>query len=185
MAHEGHDHHDHDHDHDHGGHHHHPHHGHAESAVSTWIVTCSDTRDAPGDESGAIARKLIAAFGHSIAGQEIVKDDAHSIEHALEHALEHGARCVIFTGGTGVSSRDVTIETLAPKFSKTLDGFGELFRSLSFAQIGSAAWLSRASAGVINGALIFCLPGSPRAVQLALEKLILPELSHAVREVLR
>lgn len=180
MGHEGHDHHDHDHDHGH-----HPHHGHAESAVSTWIVTCSDTRSAEDDEGGALARKLIIGAGHSIAGQEVVKDDAHSIEHALEHALEHGARCVIFTGGTGISSRDVTIQTLAPKFSRTLDGFGELFRMLSFQQIGSAAWLSRACAGVINGALIFCLPGSPKAVQLALEKLILPELSHAVREVLR
>lgn len=184
MAHEGHDHH-HDVGHDHHPHHTAQDHAHAESAVSTWIVTCSDTRTEATDEGGALARKLIVASGHPIAGQELVKDDAHAITHALEHALEHGARCVIFTGGTGVSSRDVTIETLAPKFSRTLDGFGELFRMLSFQQIGSAAWLSRACAGVINGALIFCLPGSPKAVQLALEKLILPELSHAVREVLR
>lgn len=182
MAHEGHDHHEHEHEHEH---HHHPHHGHAPSAVATWVVTCSDTRDAASDEGGAVARDLIIAAGHSIAGQELVKDDALAIEHALAHALEHGARCVIFTGGTGVSSRDVTIETLAPKFKKTLDGFGELFRALSFQQIGSAAWLSRASAGVIDGALVFCLPGSPKAVRLALERLILPELSHAVREVLR
>ncbi|MFT3709387.1 MAG: molybdenum cofactor biosynthesis protein B [Archangium sp.] len=181
MAHEGHEHHDH-HDHHHHGEHHH---GHAESAVATWIVTCSDTRTVENDEGGALAKKLVIASGHSLLGTELVKDDAHAIEHALEHALEHGARCVIFTGGTGITARDVTIETLAPKFSRRLDGFGELFRMLSYQQVGSAAWLSRATAGVINGAIVFCLPGSPKAVQLALEKLILPELSHAVREVLR
>lgn len=184
MGHEGHE-HDHDHHHDHHEHHHHPHHGHAESPVSTWVVTCSDTRDAKSDEGGRTAKDLVIAAGHTLLGSELVKDDAHSIEHALAHAVEHGARCVIFTGGTGLSSRDVTIETLQPKFTRALDGFGELFRMLSFQQIGPAAWLSRACAGVIGGALVFCLPGSPAAVKLALEKLVLPELSHATREMLR
>ena len=179
MAHEG-------HDHDHHHHHHHDHHdGHAESAVGCWVVTVSDTRTATTDEGGPLAKKLIIGAGHSLLGTELVKDDDHAIEHALEHALEHGARCVIFTGGTGVGRRDVTVETLEPKFEKRLDGFGELFRALSFQQVGSAAWLSRASAGVVKGALVFALPGSPKAVELAVTKLILPELEHAVREMLR
>lgn len=180
MAHDGHD------------HHHHPHepadhhaHGHAESAVGCWVVTCSDTRTAATDEGGPAARRLLAEAGHTLLGSELVKDDAQAIAHALEHALAHGARCVIFTGGTGVGRRDVTVESLEAKFDKRLDGFGELFRALSFQQVGSAAWLSRATAGVVQGALIFALPGSPKAVELALSKLILPELGHAVREMLR
>ncbi|MFO0597596.1 MAG: molybdenum cofactor biosynthesis protein B [Myxococcaceae bacterium] len=192
MAHEGHD-HAHHHTHDHGPgadhHHHHEHehhhHGTSPSAVATWVVTCSDTRDASTDEGGALARKLVIASGHTLLGHEVVKDDAAAITHALEHALEHGARAVIFTGGTGLTSRDVTVQTLAPRFERTLDGFGELFRMLSYQQVGSAAWLSRATAGLVKGALIFVLPGNPKAVQLALEKLILPELGHALREVLR
>lgn len=182
MAHEGHDHHHHEH-----AHHDHHHHaaGHAETPVATWVVTCSDTRTPETDEGGALAKKLVVGAGHSLIGSELVKDDAAAIGHALEHALEHGARCVIFTGGTGITRRDVTVETLEPKFEKRLEGFGELFRMLSFQQVGSAAWLSRATAGVIGGALVFALPGSPKAVSLALEKLVLPELSHAVREMLR
>lgn len=182
MAHEGHDHHEH-HQHDHHEHDHH--HGHAATAVATWVVTCSDTRTSNTDEGGALAKKLVIDAGHSLIGSELVKDEAAAIMHALEHALEHGARCVIFTGGTGITRRDVTVETLEPRFEKRLDGFGELFRMLSFQQVGSAAWLSRASAGVVQGALIFALPGSPKAVALALEKLVLPELGHAVRELLR
>ena len=172
--------------------HHHHHHSsravsqdHAESAVACWVVTCSDTRTPTTDAGGPMAKRLLISAGHSMLGSELIKDDAAEIIHALEHALAHGARCVIFTGGTGVGRRDVTVETLEPKFEKRLDGFGELFRSLSFQQVGSAAWLSRASAGVIQGALVFALPGSPQAVELALTKLILPQLDHAVREMLR
>lgn len=182
--------------HDGPDHHHHPHssraeskdhhhHGHAESAVACWVVTCSDTRTATTDEGGPLVKKLLMGAGHTLLGTELVKDDAAAIIHALEHAQAHGARCVIFTGGTGVGRRDVTAETLEAKFEKRLDGFGELFRSLSFQQVGSAAWLSRATAGVACGALVFVLPGSPRAVELALTRLILPELEHAVREMLR
>lgn len=183
MGHEG---HDHDHAHDHHHHHHeHPHQGHAESPVAMWVITSSDTRDATTDEGGTLARNLIIGAGHLLLGSELVKDDAHALTHALEHALEHGTRCVVITGGTGLSARDVTIETIEARYTRRLDGFGELFRMLSFQEIGPAAWLSRASAGVVSGALVFCLPGSPAAVKLALEKLILPEASHAVREMLR
>lgn len=179
MAHEG---HDHDHEHDH---HHHHEHGHAENAVGCWVVTCSDTRTPETDKSGAVAKNLLTEAGHTVLGAQLVKDEPVAILHALEHALEHGARCVFFTGGTGVGRRDVTVETLEARFEKRLDGFGELFRALSFQQVGSAAWLSRATAGVMMGALVFSVPGNPKAVELALTKLILPQLEHAVREMLR
>ncbi|MDP1822081.1 MAG: molybdenum cofactor biosynthesis protein B [Archangium sp.] len=179
MAHDGPDHHHH-----HDDHHHH-HHGHAQSAVGCWVVTCSDTRTAATDEGGPLAKRLLMEAGHTFLGAELVKDDTSAILHALEHALAHGARCVIFTGGTGLTRRDVTVEALEAKFEKRVDGFGELFRALSFQQVGSAAWLSRATAGVVQGALVFVLPGSPKAVELAMTRLILPELDHAVREILR
>ena len=179
MAHEGHDHHHHDHEHEHH------HHGHAETAVGCGVVTCSDTRTSTTDEGGPLAQRLLKEAGHSLLGSELVKDDAKAIEHSLEHGLEHGARCIIFTGGTGIGRRDVTVQTLEAKFDKRLEGFGELFRSLSFHQVGSAAWLSNATAGVVKGALVFALPGSPKAVELALKQLIIPELAHAVREMLR
>jgi molybdenum cofactor biosynthesis protein B len=179
MAHEGHDHHHpHEHEHDH-------HHGHAENAVACWVVTVSDTRTEETDQGGPTAKKLLADAGHTLVGSELVQDDAAAIEHALTHALEHGARCVVFTGGTGVGRRDVTVETVERRFEKKLDGFGELFRMLSFQQVGSKAWLSRATAGLVQGAIVFVLPGSPKAVELAVSKLILPELGHAVREMLR
>lgn len=180
MAHEGHDHHHHHH-HEHDHHHH----GASENAVACWVVTCSDTRTEATDGGGPLARRLLADAGHSLIGAELVRDDAAAIAHALDHALEHGARCVVFTGGTGVGRRDVTVEALEARFEKRLDGFGELFRALSFQQVGSAAWLSRATAGVVRGALVFVIPGSPKAVELAVSRLIAPELGHAVRELLR
>ncbi len=184
MAHEGHDHHHDEHDHEY------PRSSRAESreaetAVGCWVVTCSDTRTSTTDEGGPLAQRLLKEAGHSLLGSELVKDDAKAIEHSLEHALAHGARCIIFTGGTGIGRRDVTVQTLEAKFDKRLEGFGELFRSLSFHQVGSAAWLSNATAGVVKGALVFALPGSPKAVELALKQLIIPELAHAVREMLR
>lgn len=180
MAHEG-------HEHPHHDHHHHPHHhhGHAENAVACWVVTVSDTRDAQTDEGGPTARRLLVDAGHTLAGSDLVKDEVAAIGAALDHALEHGARCVVFTGGTGLSRRDVTLEALAPRFEKRIEGFGELFRSLSFQQVGPKAMLSRAAAGVVQGALVFAVPGNPKAVALAMQQLILPDLGHAVRELLR
>lgn len=182
MAHEGHDHHHESHE---------PHHSHShpdalpETTVAVWVVTCSDTRQAHDDEGGALARSLAAGAGHTVLGHDLVKDDAVAIGAALDHALAHGARAIVFTGGTGIARRDVTLEALEPRFEKRLDGFGELFRSLSFAQVGSAALASRAAAGVVQGALVFALPGAPKAVRLAMERLILPELGHLVRELLK
>lgn len=212
MGHEGHE-HDHDdphghghhhHDHEHGHHHHsghahQPHHApehahahtvlehkaHAPTSVSAFVVTCSDTRDAALDESGRALREGLEAAGHSIAGYKIVKDDPDAIRVALAEAVEAGARAVLFNGGTGISRRDCTVETLRSLFEKELPGFGELFRSLSYQQIGSAALLSRATAGTYRGMIVFAVPGSPKAVRLALSALILPELGHAVRELMR
>lgn len=181
MAHDG---------HEHDDHHHHdaPHHQHrvdSPSTVSTYLITCSDSRDAAKDESGAVMRALLEGAGHSVTGQAVILDEAAALKAELEKALSLGARAIAISGGTGLSRRDVTIETLTPMFEKTLDGFGELFRHFSFDQVGSAAMLSRAVAGSIKGAIVFALPGSPRAVELAFKKLILPELGHLVRELSR
>lgn len=199
MGHDGHNHPPgHSHDHDHGHHHHrHPHrdHGHSHVAdehhaaapahVSAFVITCSDTRNEKQDESGRIIRALLEDRGHHFAGYELVKDDGESIRAAIERAVEAGARAVIVNGGTGIGPRDVTIETVGPMFEKRLDGFGELFRSLSYKEIGSAAMMSRAAAGTFRGAIVFCLPGSPQAVRTAMDLLILPEVGHAVRELSR
>lgn len=206
MGHEGHDHDDHD---DHGGHphthgggqpHSHPHtHGHAHgtaphvhhagcdhthSPVATWVITCSDTRTARTDESGHVAQHALEDAGHTLLGTSLVKDEPEAIRAAIAAALAAGARAVILTGGTGITPRDQTIETVRPLLKKELPGFGELFRMLSFQEIGAAAWLSRATAGTLDGALLFALPGSPHAVRLGIEKLIAPELGHAVRMLL-
>jgi molybdenum cofactor biosynthesis protein B len=153
--------------------------------VSTFVVTCSDTRDAARDESGRVLREGLESAGHMVAGAVVVKDDAEAIRGALAQAQAAGARAVLFTGGTGIGRRDCTVETLRPLFEKELPGFGELFRMLSYRQVGSAAMMSRATAGTYQGMILFALPGSPQAVRLALDALILPELGHAVRELMR
>lgn len=198
MAHEGHD-HDHDHGHGHGHHHHHDHgHGHGHGSptaaehkahapvhVSAFVVTCSDTRDESKDESGRVLRELLEGEGHSVSGYRVIQDEPEAIRAMLKEAQAVGARAVIFNGGTGIGRRDSTVETLQGLFEKTLPGFGELFRALSFQEIGSAAMMSRATAGTYEGMILFALPGSPQAVRLGLRKLILPELGHAVRELTR
>jgi molybdopterin adenylyltransferase len=179
MAHEG-------HDHDEPHHHQQPHHAHevqTETSVSCFVVTVSDTRTEKEDLSGRCIVDALRAAGHGIAGTQVVRDDRAEIVKAVEHGLSHGARVLVFTGGTGISRRDVTLEALEPLFEKHLSGFGELFRSLSFAEVGPRAMLSRAAAGTYQGALIFALPGSPKAVKLAMEKLVATELGHFVRMV--
>jgi molybdenum cofactor biosynthesis protein B len=135
--------------------------------------------------SGRAARQALEAAGHPVVGQEVVPDEPAAIRAALQRAVEGGARAVILTGGTGITRRDQTVEAVRPLLDKEVPGFGELFRMLSFQEIGSAAWLSRALAGTFREALVFVLPGSPNAVRLALDRLILPELGHAVRELSR
>ncbi|XXF81625.1 molybdenum cofactor biosynthesis protein MoaB [Myxococcaceae bacterium GXIMD 01537] len=161
------------------------HRSHAPATVSAFVVTCSDSRDAAHDESGRALREGLESAGHTVSGYKVVKDDPDAIRVALAEAVAVGARAVLFNGGTGIGKRDSTVETLRALFEKELPGFGELFRALSYQQIGSAALLSRATAGTYRGMIIFAMPGSPQAVRLALGSLILPELGHAVRELTR
>jgi molybdenum cofactor biosynthesis protein B len=147
------------------------------------VITVSDTRTLESDSGGALLCELLAGGGHRVALREIVKDEVGAIREALERALASpDCAAVVLTGGTGVAPRDVTPEAVAPLLECELPGFGELFRQLSFAEIGSAALLSRALGGLARGKPVFALPGSRAAVRLALERLILPELGHLVGE---
>lgn len=146
------------------------------------IVTISDTRTEQDDGSGKAIRQLLEDDGHKTVFYSIVKDEAGPILSAVQEALGQ-ADVVICNGGTGISPRDITIQTLRPLFSGILEGFGEIFRSLSYDEIGSSAMLSRAVAGVVGKDLLFCLPGSPNAVKLAMKELILPEMGHMLAQV--
>jgi molybdenum cofactor biosynthesis protein B len=155
----------------------------APRSVRIFVVTASDTRGEAQDESGAFLREGIAFAGHELAGYRVVKDDPAQIRAALDDAARAGADAVVVNGGTGIAGRDRTYEAVAGVLEKRLDGFGELFRMLSYAEIGSAAMLSRAVAGVWDGRAVFSVPGSRAAVRLAWEKLIGPEVGHVVREI--
>lgn len=153
----------------------------APSRVVCAVLTVSDTRVPENDHSGARIRDRLQQAGHTVAVHRIVRDERASIVSAVESlAGEGGVDAVVLTGGTGLAPRDVTYEAVIGMLHKTIDGFGELFRMLSYAEIGASAMLSRAVAGVIGGTVVFALPGSPAACELALEKLILPELAHAI-----
>ena len=152
---------------------------HAPASVKCGVVTISDSRKPESDESGKLVQDLLRRAGHSVLFYVVVKDEPKQILDAVEQA-SWTCDAILTNGGTGLGKRDVTIPTLQPTFERGLPGFGELFRSLSYASIGSAAMLSAAAAGVYHGRLVFCLPGSPDACRLAMEKLILPELGHAV-----
>jgi len=167
----------------------HPRHHHRTAAaaqVPTVVVCVSDTRTLSTDAGGQRIAELLAAAGHPVVAREVVRDEPAQIREALERWLRApDVRAVIFTGGTGVAPRDVTPETLEPLLARVIPGFGELFRMLSWHDIGSAALLSRALAGIAEGRLVFALPGSRAAVELALEKLILPELGHLAAEAVK
>lgn len=164
-------------------------HGHRRDApaqVPAAVVTVSDTRTLETDSGGALVAELLAAAGHPVLARAIVRDEPGEIRRGLEAALARdGVRAVILTGGTGIAPRDVTPETVEPLLDRVIPGFGELFRSLSYQEIGSAALLSRALAGLRAGRVVFVLPGSRGALRLALEKLILPELGHLAGEALK
>lgn len=157
----------------------------APKSVRCKIVTVSDTRTKESDKSGGLMIELLTEAGHVIADYVIVKDDAEPIRDAVLKGCEDPNIDVVLTnGGTGIALRDVTIETVAALFQKEISGFGELFRLLSYQEdIGSAAILSRAAAGVINNKAVFSTPGSTGAVRLAMTKLILPEIGHVVSEL--
>lgn len=148
------------------------------------VITVSDTRTADTDTSGAAIRSLLDTHGHQIIAQAIVRDEPAQVTSAIERHLADGsAQVIIITGGTGITSRDGTYEAVDTLLEKRLDGFGELFRALSYQEIGSAAMMSRATAGTARGKAIFVLPGSENAVRLAMTKLILPELGHILQQL--
>ncbi|WP_242394668.1 MogA/MoaB family molybdenum cofactor biosynthesis protein [Anaeromyxobacter oryzisoli] len=155
----------------------------APRAVRIFVVTASDTRGEAEDESGAFLRRAAAAAGHEVVGYRIVRDEPAELRAALDAAAAAGAEAIVVNGGTGIAARDRTYEAVAGLLEKRLDGFGELFRMLSYAEIGSAAMLSRAVAGVWGGRAVFSVPGSLAAVRLAWEKLLAPELGHVLREL--
>ena len=150
--------------------------------VGCAIVTVSDTRRGLEDRSGARAHELVERAGFEVVRRAWVRDERGAIRRTVELLLRlRAVDCVVVTGGTGMAKRDVTPEALAPLVQRELPGFGEMFRARSAEQVGAAAWFSRAMAGVANGRLLVVLPGSTPAVELALEKILLPELTHALR----
>lgn len=156
----------------------------APASVRTFVLTISDTRTPADDVSGDAIVHLLAEAGHEVAGRALVKDDPAAVAEAIRSQTD-AVQVVITTGGTGITSRDSTYEAIASLLDKKLDGFGELFRVLSYEQIGAAAMLSRACAGTIGRTAVFSLPGSEHAVRLGMAKLILPEIGHVVRELNR
>lgn len=147
------------------------------------VITISDTRTRDTDRSGATIASALESHGHDVAVRTIVRDEETAIRDAVRVALaDERVHAVITTGGTGISQRDVTYEVVSALMEKRLDGFGEIFRMLSYQEIGAAALLSRACAGTTMGRIVVALPGSEAAVRLAMEKLLLPELPHMVRE---
>lgn len=162
------------------------HKAHAPRSVRCMVCTISDSKTVETDTSGQVLRELLTSAGHEVVGYQIVRDDPSQVQGVIHAACADPAvQAVVFTGGTGITSRDQTFEAVEALLEKRLPGFGELFRMLSFQEIGPAAMLSRAQAGVRAGRLLFSLPGSPAACRLALERLILPELPHMVRELSR
>lgn len=150
------------------------------------VLTVSDTRTVDDDISGDLAVRLIEEAGHRVVDRAIVPDDPRAVRETIGSWLaDEGCDGVVVTGGTGISERDRTYEAVSALLERRLDGFGELFRYLSFAEIGSAAMLSRAVGGIARGRVVFALPGAPAAVRLGLEKLVVPELAHLLRELAR
>ena len=155
-------------------------------SVRCHVVTVSDTRTEETDTAGRAVGDLLRAAGHDVAGRTIVREDPDLVRGAIERLLaDPDGQVIILTGGTGITSRDRTYEAVDGLLEKRLDGFGELFHMLSYEQIGSAAMLSRACAGLVAGRIVVALPGSEAAVRLAMERLLIPELGHLVREANR
>lgn len=162
------------------------HKAHAPASVGCFVLTVSDTRTEANDTGGQAIRDLLQTNGHKVTGHAIVRDEPETVTTTLNRWLaDEATQVIITTGGTGITSRDGTFEAVDGLLEKRLTGFGELFRVLSYEQIGPAAMMSRATAGRAHGKAIFVLPGSPDAVRLAMTKLILPELGHVVQQLRR
>ncbi len=158
----------------------------APKSVGCFVLTVSDTKTPETDTSGALIRDLLASAGHRVAGSTIVRDEPVEVARLVrEAARRDDVQAVILTGGTGITSRDSTYEAVEALLDKRLPGFGELFRMLSFQEVGAAAMLSRAQLGIHARRIVVSLPGSPNACRLALEKLLIPELGHLLREATR
>jgi molybdopterin adenylyltransferase len=159
---------------------------HERGPVAVAIVTVSDTRTRENDTGGDLIQDRVTAAGHRVVFREIVKDDAAGIDALLDRITsETDARVVLFTGGTGIAPRDTTYDVIQRKLERHMPGFGELFRMLSFDEVGPAAMLSRATAGTYRGRVVVSMPGSPNAVGVAIDKLIMPEIEHLAWEVAR
>jgi molybdenum cofactor biosynthesis protein B len=155
-------------------------------SIGCFVLTISDTKTPETDTSGKVIRDLLAGAGHRVIGSAIVRDEPADVEQVVRKACATAeVQAVITTGGTGITSRDSTFEAIERLLDKRLPGFGELFRMLSYQDVGAAAMLSRAQMGIHARRIVVSLPGSPNACRLALEKLLIPELGHLVREVSR
>lgn len=154
--------------------------------VHVAIVTVSDTRTRENDTGGDLIEERVTTAGHKVVFRTIVKDEPEQIGTLLERIVaETDARVILFTGGTGIAPRDTTYDVISRRLEKVIPGFGELFRMLSYQEVGAAAMLSRATAGVYRGRVVMSMPGSPNAVQVAMDKLIMPEIQHLAWEVAR
>ncbi len=163
----------------------HEHKKHAPRKVTLGIITVSTTRALKDDTSGKWISEAGSAEGHDVVYHQVIPDDAEIIAKTLKRAIiDKKPQVILMTGGTGITPKDVTIEAVSPMFAKTLTGFGPLFAQLSYEEIGSDAFLSRATAGVIEGTVVFCMPGSINACKLACRKLIFPELGHLVKHTM-
>lgn len=155
-------------------------------AVRVSVVTASDSRTPATDQGGQLASELCRAAGFTVVGEAILPDEPARVAERVNKLVEGGiVDAILLTGGTGISRRDTTVEAVAALFHKLIPGYGEIFRALSFAEIGSAAMLSRAVAGTVGTVAVFTMPGSPAGVRLALEQLVIPELPHIVSELNR
>jgi molybdopterin adenylyltransferase len=163
---------------------HHEHKHHAPSSIGCVVITCSDTRTIETDTSGYRIMHMLKDAGHSVVAYHLVKDEPAKIKAKIKSAVaDKKVQAIIINGGTGISRRDSTFEAVDAMLEKRLVGFGEIFRYLTYLDIGSPAIMSRATAGIIKGRVLFSTPGSENAVRLAMEKLILPELGHLVKEL--
>jgi molybdenum cofactor biosynthesis protein B len=153
--------------------------------VSVAVVTISDSRTPETDDNLQYLKAQLAAAGHALAAYRLVRDEPDQIGAIIDELAAGDAQIILMNGGTGIAPRDTTFDVVSRKLEKTLPGFGEIFRMLSYQQVGAAAMLSRATAGIFREKVVISTPGSPAAVQLAWEKLIMPEIQHLAWEVTR
>jgi molybdenum cofactor biosynthesis protein B len=154
--------------------------------ISCAVIVTSDSRTEETDDSGKLIKQRLTGNGHKIAFYAILKNDAQAIRNQINELIRRNdVQVIITSGGTGLSHKDITVDTIQSMLQKRLDGFGELFRYLTYQELGTASIMSRATAGVIKGKVIICFPGSSGAATLAMDKIILPEIGHMVREATR